>query len=123
MFGCMVFASMGHAYVDNYQMHQRQRNIKNLKDIQIFAKTGTAQVVGMKNPDGDDEEQEYARRHHAWFVSYFSYKHEDPLVLVLMIEHVGSSIYATTVAKNFLKAYVQSRKQAQAAKSADSSAA
>ncbi|NBX78522.1 penicillin-binding protein 2 [bacterium] len=99
------------------------QRIKNLKDIQIFAKTGTAQVVGMKNPDGDDEEQEYARRHHAWFVSYFSYKHEDPLVLVLMIEHVGSSIYATTVAKNFLKAYVQSRKQAYAAKAADSYAA
>lgn len=36
MFGCMVFCSMGHAYVDNYQMHERQRNIKNLKDIEIF---------------------------------------------------------------------------------------
>jgi len=36
MFGCMVFASMGHAYVDNYQMHERQRNIKNLKDLEIF---------------------------------------------------------------------------------------
>src|ERR1035437_2538076 len=36
MFDCMVFASMGHAFVHNYQMHERQRNIKNLKDIEIF---------------------------------------------------------------------------------------
>ena len=36
MFDCMVFASMDDAFVLNFQMHERQRNIKNLKDIEIF---------------------------------------------------------------------------------------
>ena len=36
MFDCMVFASMDDAFVANFQMHERQRNIKNLKDIEIF---------------------------------------------------------------------------------------
>lgn len=35
MFGCMVFASMGHQFVHNFQMHQRQRNIKHLRDVEI----------------------------------------------------------------------------------------
>ena len=35
MFGCMVFASMGHSFVQNFQMHQRQRNIKHLRDVEI----------------------------------------------------------------------------------------
>lgn len=36
MFGCMVFASMDDAFTCNFQMHSRQRNIKNLKDIEII---------------------------------------------------------------------------------------
>lgn len=36
MFGCMVFCSMSHAFTQNFQMHERQRNIKNLRDIEIL---------------------------------------------------------------------------------------
>ena len=36
MFGCMVFASMSHNYVQNLQMHARQRNLKNLRDVEII---------------------------------------------------------------------------------------
>lgn len=36
MFDCMVFVSMDDAFVANYQMHERQRNINNLHDIEIF---------------------------------------------------------------------------------------
>lgn len=36
MFGCMVFASMSHTYTDNLQMHERQRNMQNLRDIEII---------------------------------------------------------------------------------------
>ena len=36
MFDCMVFASMDDAFVANFQMHERQRNIRNLRDIEIF---------------------------------------------------------------------------------------
>lgn len=40
MFGTMVFASMSHVYTDNVQMHERQRNIKNLRDIEIIYTVG-----------------------------------------------------------------------------------
>ena len=36
MFGTMVYASMSHVYTDNLQMHERQRNIKNLRNIEII---------------------------------------------------------------------------------------
>ncbi len=36
MFGCMVFCSMSHAFTQNFQMHERQRNIKHLRDIEII---------------------------------------------------------------------------------------
>lgn len=36
MFGCMVFASMSHVFTQNFQMHERQRNINNLRDIEIM---------------------------------------------------------------------------------------
>ena len=40
MFGCMVFASMSHNYVQNLQMHARQRNLKNLRDVEIIYLVG-----------------------------------------------------------------------------------
>jgi len=36
MFGTMVYASMSHVYTDNLQMHARQRNLSNLRDIEII---------------------------------------------------------------------------------------
>ncbi len=36
MFDTMIFASMDDSFVNNFQMHERQRNIKNLKDISII---------------------------------------------------------------------------------------
>lgn len=40
MFGTMVYASMSHVYTENLQMHERQRNIKNLRDIEIIYLVG-----------------------------------------------------------------------------------
>lgn len=40
MFGVQVYASMSHAYVDNVQMHERQRNVKNLRDLEIIYLVG-----------------------------------------------------------------------------------
>lgn len=40
MFDAMIFASMDDAFVANFQMHERQRNIKNLKDISIVYMIG-----------------------------------------------------------------------------------
>lgn len=36
MFGTMVYASMSHVYTDNLQMHARQRNLSNLRDVEII---------------------------------------------------------------------------------------
>jgi hypothetical protein len=56
MFGTMVFASMAHAYVDNEQMHKRQRNTANLRDIEIIYLIGgrfDAKILRAYK-DGDD---------------------------------------------------------------------
>ena len=78
------------------------RNINRLKNITVFAKTGTAQTSNraLKNT-------EKKHRAHAWFVSYFYYQEQEPLVLVILIEHAGGSRIATTVAKKFLADYMK----------------
>jgi superfamily II DNA or RNA helicase len=40
MFDIMVFASMDDAFTANFQMHERQRDINNLRDIEIIYLTG-----------------------------------------------------------------------------------
>lgn len=75
------------------------KNINRLKDITVFAKTGTAQTSSKQTKNSD-----YTC--HAWFVSYFYYKDNEPLVLVVLIEKVGGSRAATTIAKKFLADYI-----------------
>lgn len=86
------------------------RRISNLKHITIYAKTGTAQTVAFKDEHEKSENLEKMRKEHAWFVSYFSYKDEEPLVMVILVEHAGSSKYATKIAKQFLVQYSKLKK-------------
>ena len=72
--------------------------IKRIRDITIYAKTGTAQTCS-KTDDGKISED------HAWFVAHFQYREHEPLVLVILLEHAGSSSNATRVAEQFLKRY------------------
>ncbi len=78
------------------------RNINRLKNITVYAKTGTAQT---KTRSADTKEMQTDC--HAWFVSYFYYKNEEPLVMVILIEHAGGSAVATAVAKKFLAQYMK----------------
>lgn len=72
--------------------------LKELDDITIFAKTGTAQTCSL-----------YHKKNiapnllpHAWFVCYFYHQEEEPLTLVILLENAGSSRLATSIAKEFL---------------------
>jgi len=60
-------------------------------NVKIAGKTGTAQVVGIKQDIAKRElehEMAYYRRSHAWFTSYGPYKNPKYVVLV-MVEHGG----------------------------------
>lgn len=76
------------------------RRISRIKNIEIYAKTSTAQTSSLEKSKLGSQFTE-----HGWFVAYFRYKHHEPLVLVLLVEHVGSSSVAVGIAKNFLIEY------------------
>ena len=71
-----------------------------LNDFEVCAKTGIAQVCAMSM---ERSQRKYLE--HAWFVSFFSYKSEKPMVLVIMLEHEEDSKFAVTMAGKFLRAY------------------
>ncbi len=81
------------------------QKVNTVKDIEIYAKTSTAQMSDFEKRELGTEFME-----HAWFVAYFSYKHYKPLVLVILIEHAGSSQVASGVAKQFLIEYKEAVK-------------
>lgn len=74
------------------------RNLNKIKDITIYAKTGTAQTC-TRTKEGKKSND------HAWFVAYFQYLDHEPLVLVILLEYVGSSRKASRIAQKFLKKY------------------
>ena len=76
------------------------QRVNTVKDIEIYAKTSTAQVSDLSKRDDGNQFLE-----HAWFVGYFKYKEHKPLSFTIMIENAGSSSAATMVAKQFLIAY------------------
>ena len=77
------------------------KRISKIKDINAYAKTGTAQTTELKNTKNDNEEL----LEHAWFVSYFNYKDSEPLVMTILLENVGMSRPAAIYAKEFLIQY------------------
>ena len=68
--------------------------------MKIYAKTSTAQTSSFDKRKLDDKYLE-----HGWFVGHFQYKDYEPLVIVIVVEHVGAAQVATTIAKNFLMEY------------------
>ena len=76
------------------------RRVNAVKDIEIYAKTSTAQTSGMHNRELGQTFLE-----HAWFVGYFVYKDFKPLSFVILVENAGTSIVATTIAKKFFIKY------------------
>lgn len=78
------------------------RNIGRLKNITVYAKTGTAQTKTRSN-----DMKELQNDCHAWCMIYFTYQDNDPLVMTILIEHAGGSHVATAVAKKFLAQYMK----------------
>lgn len=77
------------------------KRMSKFLNLTIFAKTGTAQTINRTKRKKSESEH----RSHAWFVSFFYTKHSKPLVLVILLEHVGSSRVAAHVAKDFFMHY------------------
>ena len=78
-----------------------------LKNITVSGKTGTAQVVGMKDSDEIDPEAEipYQFRDHAWFVAFAPYDNPEVAVSVI-IEHGGhGGDTAAPIARQVLETY------------------
>jgi len=77
-----------------------------LKEITVAGKTGTAQVVHLKNmPSDSDDPRYYKYRDHAWFVCYAPA--EDPqIAIAVLVEHGGhGGSAAGPIAKAVLKRY------------------
>ncbi len=82
--------------------HGTGRTLCNLKNMEIYGKTGTAQT---NNRSKHELGGEFLP--HGWFAVYAQYKNYDPIVLVIMVEHAGSSSVATAMAKKFFIKYCQ----------------
>lgn len=78
------------------------RNMGRLKNITLYAKTGTGQTKSRT-----DDSSQVQTDCHASCMIYFTHKDHDPLVLTILIEYAGSSSVATAVAKKFLARYMK----------------
>ena len=76
------------------------KRLKQLKNITIYAKTSTAQTSALEKRAFGDKYLE-----HGWFTGYFSYKGQEPRVIVVLVEHAGSARVATNIAKEFFIEY------------------
>jgi penicillin-binding protein 2 len=76
--------------------------VNKIKDYVIYAKTSTAQTSAL---DKRLLGKKYLE--HAWFAFHLQYKNNDPLTVVILAEHLGSSQSATAIAKNFLLEFKQ----------------
>jgi penicillin-binding protein 2 len=75
------------------------QRLNRLKNFKLYGKSGTAQVRAFaKGSTGNGDE-------HGWFAAHSTYKDNSPLVLIVLVEGVGSSSFATEIAKNFLQSY------------------
>lgn len=79
------------------------QRMNRMKDLVLYAKTGTAQVASWEKKELGRKEDQC----HAWCACYLKYKDEEPMVMVILIEHAGSSTVATQVAKEFLIKYIK----------------
>lgn len=83
--------------------------VNKIGTLTIFAKTGTAQTTTRQSWMHPKDVKESAENMpHAWFISYFyTDSNPQPLVMVMLLEHVGKSAVATAVARRFLVQYAK----------------
>lgn len=70
------------------------------KDFHVYAKTSTAQTSSLEKRTLGKEHME-----HGWFVAHVGYKNNDPITIVILVEHAGTSKIPTAIAKKFLLGY------------------
>jgi len=80
-----------------------------LSKLKVSGKTGTAQVVRLKNvplgPDGEKPEIPYVFRDHAWFVGFAPYEHAEIAVAVI-VEHGGhGGATAAPIVRKIIETY------------------
>ncbi len=75
-------------------------NVNTIKDFVIYAKTSTAQTSALTMREMGKQYLE-----HGCFAAHVTYKNGKPFTMVVLIENIGSSSAATTVAKDYLIAY------------------
>lgn len=80
------------------------QSLSYLKDVTIYGKTGTAQVRKLPK-NGSMRMRNKADREHGWFAAYVRYKTYPPFVVVILAEHVESSVISAHIARDFLKEY------------------
>lgn len=76
------------------------RKISKIKDITVYAKTGTAQTSSLEKRNLGKKFKE-----HTWFIGSIQYKEEKPLVMVIIFEHCGNHKEIQSYAKSFLMRY------------------
>ncbi len=81
-------------------IHGTGRRIGYMPGFEIYLKTSTAQVSTLQKRDLGNEFLE-----HAWVATYFTYKDNPGLVLVMFMENVGASRVAVGHVRNFLLEY------------------
>ena len=84
-----------------------------VKGIQVAGKTGTAQVVGMKEDEDpkDVEEVKYLHRDHAWFTSYAPFNAPE-IVVTVIVEHGGhGGSTAAPIAQKVIQTYMDKKRK------------
>lgn len=76
------------------------RAVSRVKDIEIYGKTSTAQVSALEKRELGGKYLE-----HGWFAAYLRYKDQRPMVIVILVENIGSSYVATALVRDFLVQY------------------
>lgn len=76
------------------------KSINTVKDIEVYAKTSTAQTSDLAKRNLGTQYLE-----HGWFVAHCTYKDNAPFTLVVLVENAGASQVATSIAKRFLTEY------------------
>jgi penicillin-binding protein 2 len=80
----------------------------NLRGFDMYVKSGTAQTSDLSKRDLGKQYLE-----HGWFAGYFSFKDQEPLTLIILLENCGASEVATAYARDFLIAYRRLQEEGQ----------
>jgi penicillin-binding protein 2 len=78
--------------------------LSKIKNVQLYAKTGTAQVLSFEKKGENDSA---AFDEHAWIAVHMQYADQAPLMIIILLEHAKSSKVAIRIAKNVILAYKQ----------------